>query len=65
MFRLLKRASANGMQFDHGAVQADDLKPNADQLLMLQFLEQPIEYSGFRPAVHASVDRVPVAEMLG
>jgi hypothetical protein len=52
------------MHLDDGAVEADRFDAHADQLLMLQFLEQPIEHPGLRPAVHARVDRVPVAEAL-
>ena len=32
---------------------------------MLQLRENPIQHAAFGPAVHAGVDRVPVAEALG
>ena len=53
------------MHLDDGAVEADRLNLHADQLLMLQLLEKPIEYAGFRPAIHARVNGVPVAEAPG
>ena len=52
------------MNLDAGAVQADDLDPDLEQLQHLQLLEDPIEDAGFRPAAHAGVDRVP-ATVLG
>ena len=52
------------MYFDNGAVQTDRFDPDAHKLLMLQFLEQPIQYAGFCPAIHARIDCVPVAEAL-
>src|ERR1035438_9223591 len=53
------------MYLDDGTVEADRLDLDADQLLMLQLLEQAVQHSGLRPAVHASVDRVPIAKALG
>ena len=53
------------MYFDDGAVQTHRFDPDAHQLLMLQFLEQSIQNTRFRPAIHARVDRVPVAKALG
>src|ERR1700689_5627162 len=53
------------MYFDDGAVQAPPVDPDAPPLLMLQFLEQSIQNPRFRPAIHARVDRVPVAKPLG
>jgi len=53
------------MYFDDSAVQTHRFDPDAHQLLMLQFLEQSIQNTRFRPAIHARVDRVPVAKALG
>ena len=50
------------MHFDDRAVEANRFDLHADELLMLQLLEQPIEHTGLRPAVHPGVDRVPGAE---
>jgi hypothetical protein len=49
------------MHLDAGAVEADDLDPELEQLKHLQLLEDPIEDARFRPAAHARVDRVPAA----
>ena len=53
------------MHFDDRAVEADRFNLHADELLMLQLLKQAIQHAGLRPAVHACIDRVPVAEALG
>jgi len=53
------------MYFDDRAVEADRLDPDAHELLMLQFLKQPIQHAGLGPTVHASIDGVPVAKALG
>ena len=52
------------MHLDDRAVEADRLDLDADELLMLHFLEQAIEYARLGPAVHARINRVPVAESL-
>ena len=52
------------MYFDDGAVQTYRFNLDAHELLMLQFLEQSIQYAGLRPAVHTRINRVPVAEAL-
>lgn len=52
------------MYFDDGAVQTYRLDFDTHELLMLQFFEQPIQYTGFRPTIHARINRVPVAEAL-
>ena len=53
------------MYFDDRAVQTDRFDFDAYELLMLQFLEQAIQHPSFCPAIHARVDRVPVAESFG
>lgn len=53
------------MYFDNGAVQTYRFDPDAHQLLMLQLFEQSIQNTRFRPAIHARVDRVPVAKAPG
>lgn len=53
------------MNLDDGAVEADRLDLDPDQLLLLQFLGQPVQQIGLGPAVHAGGDRVLVAEALG
>jgi len=50
------------MNRDDGAVEADGLELDAQQPLALHLREDPIENAGFRPAVHAGVDGVPVAK---
>lgn len=52
------------MHLDDGAIETDGLNLDAHELLMLQLLEQSIQHAGLRPAVHARVDRVPVAKAL-
>jgi hypothetical protein len=53
------------MHLDDGAVQRDRFDLDAHDLSMLQLLEHPIQHAQLGPAVHAGVDRVPVAEALG
>ena len=53
------------MNLDHGAVQRDRLDLDAHDLRLLQLLEHTIEHAAFGPAVHARVDRVPVAKARG
>src|SRR5271165_5264333 len=50
------------MYFHDGTVEADRFDLDAHELLMLQLLEQSIQHSGLRPAPHACIDGVPVAE---
>src|SRR5258706_5675114 len=52
------------MHFDDRAVEADGFDLDAHELLMLQLLEQPIQHSRLRPAIHAGVNRMPPAEAL-
>ena len=53
------------MHFDRGTVQRDCFDLDTDDLSMLQLREYPIQHTALRPAIHASVDGVPVAEPLG
>jgi len=53
------------MNLDARGVQRDRFDLDAHDLRLLQLLEHPVEHAGLRPAVHARVDRVPVAEALG
>ena len=53
------------MHLDDGNVEADRFNLHANELQMLQLLKQAIQHPGLGPAVHAGIDRVPVAEALG
>src|SRR5580658_2821371 len=53
------------MNLHDRTVQTDRFDLDADELLALQLSEESIEHSGFGPAVHARVDRMPVAKALG
>ena len=53
------------MDFDGGAVQRHRFDLDADDLMVLHLREYPIQHAALRPAIHAGVDRVPVAEALG
>jgi hypothetical protein len=53
------------MYLDRGTVQSHCFDLDADDLSMLQLREYPIEHTALRPAIHAGVDGVPVAEPLG
>ena len=52
------------MNLHNGAVQTDRLDLDADELLLLQLLEHPVEHTGLGPTIHASVDRMPIAKAL-
>ena len=52
------------MNLHNRAIQTDRLDLDTDELLLLQLLEHPIEHAALRPAIHARIDRVPVAEPL-
>ena len=58
------RTGAIRMNFPDRTVQIHRFNLDADQLFALQFGKQPIQYTGFRPAIHARVDGVPVTEAL-
>src|SRR5690606_34346143 len=47
-----------------GAIQTHRFNLDADQLLLLQLLEHSIQNTSLRPAIHASVDRMPIAQTL-
>jgi len=53
------------MHVDGRTVQRPGFDLEADDLLMLQLRENPIQHAAFRPAIHTGVDRVPVAEPFG
>ena len=53
------------MHLDDGAVERHRFDLDAHDLGMLQLLEHPIHHPHLGPAVHAGVNRVPVAEALG
>jgi hypothetical protein len=53
------------MHFDAGAVQAHRFDADGQDLLLLQPSKNPVQHSGFAPAVHPRVDRMPVTPMLG
>lgn len=53
------------MHDDDGTVQTDRLDVDAHKLLILQLLEPAIELSDLGLAIHAGLDRVPVAEAPG
>ena len=53
------------MHFDGRTVQRHGFDLEADDLLLLQLREDPIQHAAFGPAIHAGVDRVPVTEPFG
>ena len=53
------------MHLDGGRVQFDGLDLDAHDLLPLQLLQDAIQHAGLGPAIHTSVDGVPVAKTLG
>src|ERR1019366_429629 len=63
--RFFLSTRAVGMYLDDRTVEADRLDLDADQLLMLQLLEQALQHTGLRPAAHPRVDRVTVAKSPG
>lgn len=52
------------MHLDTSAVERNRFDLDADDLLLLQLLEYATQNTAFGPAVHASVDGVPVAKTL-
>ncbi len=52
------------VHLDAGAVQAERLDLDADELVALELLEHPVEHAAPGPAAHSRADRVPVAEPL-
>lgn len=53
------------MHLDARAVERNSLDLDAYHLRTLQLLEHTVENACLGPAVHACVDRVPIAEPLG
>ena len=53
------------MHFHGRAIQRHGFDLEADDLSMLQLCEHSIQHTTFGPAIHAGVDRVPVAEACG
>ena len=53
------------MDLDDGAVQRHRFDLDANDLSTLQLLEHSIHHPQLGPAIHAGIDRVPVAETLG
>ena len=53
------------MHLDRGTVQTDGFDLDADDLSMLKLRKYSVEHSILRPAIHARVDGVPIAESLG
>ena len=53
------------MHFDVVQSSANGLDLDAHDLRLLQLLEHPIEHAALGPAIHARIDRVPIAEPLG
>ena len=53
------------MNLHHCAVQRDGFDLDAYDLGALQVLEHALEHAALAPAVHARVDRMPIAEALG
>jgi hypothetical protein len=53
------------MDLHNGAIQTHRFDLDANELLLLQLLENSIEHARLRPAIHASVDRMPVTKALG
>ena len=53
------------MHLDDGAVQRQRFELDAHDLFSLQLFEDPVEDAVLRPAVHAHVDGVPIAEATG
>ena len=53
------------MNLHNGAIQGHGLDLDADELSTLQLLEQSIQHTALGPAIHARVDRMPVAKAPG
>ena len=53
------------MNLHNRAVQGHGLDFDTDDLCMLQLLKQPVQNAAPGPAVHARIDRVPIAKMPG
>src|ERR1017187_9505153 len=53
------------MYLHDGRVQLDGFDPDAHDLLPLQLFKDAVQCAILRPAVHAGIDGVPIAEALG
>ena len=53
------------MHFDGRAVQTHVFDMNGQDLLLLQPGKDPIQDTGFAPAIHSCVDGMPIAKMFG
>jgi hypothetical protein len=53
------------MHLDGRTLQGYGFDLETDDLILLQLREDSIQYATFGPAIHAGVDRVPVAEPFG
>lgn len=50
------------MNFDDRAIERNGIHSDADYLLLLEPLENPVKHAVFAPAAHAGVDTVPIAK---
>ena len=50
------------MNLHDRTVETDGFDANPNELLLLQFLEQSIQDARLGPAIHAGIDRVPIAK---
>jgi hypothetical protein len=53
------------MNLHNGAVQGNSLDLDTNDLCALQLLKHPIQHTALAPAIHASVDSVPITEAFG
>jgi len=53
------------MNLDCRTVQGHGFDLDTDNLIVLQLRKYPIQHAALGPAIHARVDRVPIAEPLG
>lgn len=53
------------MDLDEGTIQRHDFDLDPDDLGLLQLGKHAIQHPALRPAIHAGIDRVPVAEWRG
>lgn len=52
------------MHLDRGGVERDGFDLDPHDLLHLQLFEDAVQHAVLGPAVHARIDRVPIAEVL-
>src|SRR5579864_28225 len=52
------------MDLHDRAIETYRLDLDANKLLLLQGRKEPIQHPGFGPAIHARIDRMPVAKAL-